>query len=174
LGAELTITNSEKFFSEDQIIVSKTDLKGRITYANRTFYEIAGYTEKECILKPHSLVRHPDMPRSVFQLLWDRIGSGSEVFAYVKNRAKCGGFYWVYAHVTPSYDTSAKVVGFHSNRRVPKRKILDATIIPLYRELLAVEKKHENRKEACAAGLSHLNGKLQSLGVSYDEFIHSL
>jgi hypothetical protein len=71
----------EVFFSDHEIIVSKTDLKGRITYANTTFCRIAGYTEAEVLGQAHSIVRHPDMPRAVFKVLWDTIAAGREIFA---------------------------------------------------------------------------------------------
>jgi PAS domain S-box-containing protein len=92
-------TQTEIFFTEDDIIVSKTDLKGRITYANQSFCQMAGYTEAEMLGQPHSIIRHPDMPRAVFKLLWDTVLEGREIFAYVKNMAKNGNFYWVFADV---------------------------------------------------------------------------
>ena len=98
------LTGVERFFDKDEIIVSKTDLKGRMTYCNDVFLRIAGYTEQELLGQPHSIIRHPDMPRCVFKLLWDTIGAGKEIFAYVINRAKNGDHYWVLAHVTPSRD----------------------------------------------------------------------
>src|SRR5690349_19372657 len=70
---EIAPTNVEVFFDKDDIIVSKTDLKGHITYANKTFCEIAGYTEREVVGQPHSIIRHPEMPRAVFKLLWDTL-----------------------------------------------------------------------------------------------------
>jgi PAS domain S-box-containing protein len=80
-------TGRERTWGDEEIIVSKTDLKGIITYANRTFLNVAGYTEEEVLGKPHNMIRHPDMPRCVFKLLWDTIESGNEIFAYVKNMA---------------------------------------------------------------------------------------
>ena len=77
----ITPTGVERFFPEDEVIVSKTDVKGRITYANETFLNIAGYTEEEVLGQPHSMIRHPDMPRCVFKLLWDTIKARSEIFA---------------------------------------------------------------------------------------------
>jgi PAS domain S-box-containing protein len=99
----------EIFFPASELIVSKTDLKGRLTYANRLFCRVAGYTEAELIGEQHSIVRHPDMPRSVFKLLWDTIEDRREIFAYVKNMAKNGDHYWVYAHVTPSFGADGKI-----------------------------------------------------------------
>ena len=108
-------TRKEVFFPDSEIIVSKTDLKGRITYANQTFCHVAGYDEAELLGQQHSIVRHPDMPRAVFKLLWDTLGEGKEIFAYVKNMTKHGDYYWVFAHVTPSYDGAGKLVGYHSS-----------------------------------------------------------
>lgn len=110
-------TQVEVRFDASDLIVSKTDLKGRITYANRTFCAISGYDEAEVIGQPHAMIRHPDMPRAVFRLLWDAILEGREIFAYVKNMTRTGDHYWVFAHVTPSRDAERRVSGFHSNRR---------------------------------------------------------
>lgn len=85
-------TRHEVTFGEDEIIVSKTNPKGIILCANRTFLKVSGYTEAELLGKPHNIIRHPDMPRCVFKLLWDTIASGSEIFAYVKNMAKNGDY----------------------------------------------------------------------------------
>ncbi|WP_085907460.1 PAS domain-containing protein [Kiloniella majae] len=166
----LPITNKERFFADDDIIVSKTDLKGRITYANQTFLAIADYKEQDVLGQPHSLIRHPDMPRSVFKLLWDTLQNQQEIFAYVKNRAKNGDHYWVIAHVTPSRNAQGKITGYHSNRRVPDRSILDETIIPLYRELLAIEQKSD-RKTGLENSYNKLASVLQDQGLAYDEFI---
>ncbi len=96
---DITRTGKEVFFDRDHFIVSKTDLKGRITYVNRAFCAIAGYGEGELLGAPHSIIRHPDMPRAVFKLLWDRLAEGCEVFAQVKNLTRNGDFYRVFAHV---------------------------------------------------------------------------
>ena len=156
------------------VIVSKTDLKGRITYANRTFMRLAGYGERELIGAPHSIIRHPDMPRCVFQLLWDTLQSGKEIFAYVVNLAANGDHYWVFAHVTPSRDATGEIVGYHSNRRVPDRRIVEDAIMPLYRTLLEEERRHSDRKAGLEASYGMVNALLKEKGVGYDEFILSL
>ena len=99
--ARRATTGREVRFDEEELIVSKTDAQGRITYCNDVFIRISGYTERELLGAPHSLIRHPDMPRAVFKLLWDTIASGEECFAYVVNRAKSGDHYLVRAHLTP-------------------------------------------------------------------------
>ncbi|MCC0052748.1 MAG: PAS domain S-box protein [Rhodobiaceae bacterium] len=166
--------DSELTFDTSEIIVSKTDLKGRITYANRTFARIAGYREAELIGQPHSIIRHPDMPRAVFKLLWDVLEKRDEVFAYVKNLARSGGYYWVFAHVTPSFDNAHNVVGYHSNRRVPRRDVISNVIEPLYAELLAIENSEKNAKSGLQKSYAHLNDIVRSKARSYDELIFSL
>jgi len=168
---DVSTTGTERFFGDDDIIVSKTDLKGRLTYANRIFLDIADYSEQEVLGQQHSIIRHPDMPRCIFKMLWDNIQNGTEIFAYVINRCKNGDHYWVYAHVTPSKDTNDKIIGYHSNRRVPDRKILDEAIIPLYRDLKAAEDKNKNRKQGLEESQSLVSAFLADRSMEYDEYI---
>jgi PAS domain S-box-containing protein len=134
---------------------------------------MAGYREAKLIGQPHSIIRHPDMPRSVFRLLWDTIEDRREIFAFVKNMASNGDHYWVFAHVTPSFDAKGEMIGYHSNRRVPDRAMLEGAIIPLYAEVLKVERHHVNGKEALAAGYKALTDFVASQKVSYDELVFS-
>lgn len=170
---DVSLTGVERVFDKDEVIVSKTDLRGRITYANRVFQRVAGYTEAELLGAPHSIVRHPDMPRCVFKLLWDTLAAGQEIFAYVLNRAHNGDHYWVFAHVTPSYDDRGAVVGYHSSRRLPDRAAVDK-VVPLYRTLLDIENRHSDRKQGMEASFATVVGLLQEKGIGYDEFVFSL
>jgi len=174
MANEVSLTGVERFFKDDEIIVSKTDLKGRMTYVNDLFLKLADYTEQECLGEPHAKIRNPEMPRCIFKLLWDTIQDGRELFAYVVNRSANGDHYWVLAHVTPSKDLDGNVVGYHSNRRVPDRTILENTIIPLYKKLLAEEHKHANSKEGMAASMKMITDLLAENGMEYDEFIAGL
>lgn len=165
-------TQNERVMRDDDFIVSKTDLKGRITYGNQIFIEFSGFTEAECLGKQHNLVRHPDMPRCVFKLLWQHLESGQEIFAYVKNLCKDGSYYWVLANVTPSRDAQGQIVGYYSVRRKPSAKAMG--VIPqLYRELLQIEQNAGSR-DAIGASLAHMNKLLQEKGVSYERFILDL
>ncbi len=155
-------------FSENDFLVSKTDLKGRLTYCNQSFIKAAGYSESELIGKPHNIVRHPDMPKSIFKLLWDRIQSGNEIFAFVKNKTKDGGYYWVYANVTTSTDSSGKAIGYYSVRRKVNENALQ-TIENLYSKLISIEKNQN-----MTASEKYLNKILEEKGISYDEYISSL
>ncbi len=167
-------TGREVFFDKDDLIVSKTNLKGHITYANKTFLEIADYTEAEVIGQPHNLIRHPDMPRCVFKLLWDTVQAGTEIFAYVVNMTKHGDHYWVLAHVTPSYDPKGGIVGYHSTRRVPNPRTIQDIIVPLYRDLVQIEEGHTNRKDGMDASYRRLVEILAERNVPYDEFVADL
>lgn len=168
------LTGVERFFDKDEVIVSKTNTQGMITYANRTFLTISGYAEDEVVGKPHNLIRHPDMPRCVFRMLWETIRSGHEIFAYVVNRCKHGDHYWVLAHVTPSFDAGHGVVGYHSNRRVPDRPALEGTIIPLYRRLSSLEQANPDPKAGLDASTAALAEVLEGKGLSYEQFIFAL
>ena len=174
MAQTITPTDVEVFFAKDDIIVSKTDLKGRITYANQTFCQIAGYSEAELLGQPHSIIRHPDMPRAVFKLLWDTLAEGREVFAYVKNMARNGDYYCVFAHVTLSFDHNKKIVGYRSSRRVPDRKIVETAIMPVYAAVLQEERRHHNGQAALSASFKLVVDVLQSKKLTYDEFIFSL
>lgn len=168
------LSGKEVYFGDDEIIVSKTDLTGKLTYGNRTFYKLAGLTEKQCIGQQHNIIRHPEMPRCVFDLLWSSLKSGEEIFAYVNNRSSNGDNYWVFAHVTPSYDASGKIVGYHSNRRVPNRKVLEKYIIPLYKDLLATEQAIASPKEALQASKSKLDNILKESGLTFNQWMFAL
>lgn len=168
------LTGVERPFHDDELIVTKTDKGGRITYANRTFLRVAALTEEKALGQPHNLIRHPDMPRVVFKLLWDTLGAGNEIFAYVLNRAVNGDHYWVFAHVTPSRDTGGNIIGFHSSRRTADKRIVNDIISPLYKSLLAEEAKHSRIREGMAASEAMLVGLLRDRGLSYEQLIFSL
>ncbi len=162
-------TSIERVMREDDFIVSMTDLKGRITYGNRIFIEFSGYTGAELIGSQHNIIRHPDMPRGVFQLLWDKIQGGNECFAYVKNMSKDGGFYWVFANVTPTFDPGGNITGYLSIRRKPKMSGIQA-VTGLYATMLEEEKK-AGAANAIAASCKVLADVLNEKGLSYDELV---
>jgi len=171
-----TPINKERVMSADELIVSKTDASGRLTYCNRIFIDYAGYSEHELLGQQHNIVRHPDMPRSVFYLLWTTLKSGNEFFGYVKNMTKDGSYYWVIANVTPSYSgagTDVKdIIGFFSVRRKPdpaKVRVIET----IYRDMLSAEKQAGSR-DAIAAGTKVLMDIVNKTGKDYREFILSI
>lgn len=173
INSNVYLSGVERLLGNDELIVSKTNLKGHITYANDIFCEIADYELSEVLGQPHSVVRHPSMPRTIFYMLWEALKNGREIFAYVVNRGNLGDHYWVLAHVTPSYNESGEIVGYHSNRRKPSEAAL-VVIKQLYKELLAVEESHQDRKAGMQAGIECLTNKLNNIGVGYDEYVLSL
>jgi len=130
--------NSDEWhFSPDAYILSETDSKGIILYANDLFCELAGYRLDELIGQPHNIVRHPDMPRIAFKGLWDDVASKGFWTGVVKNLRKDGGYYWVYATALRKVHSDGSVT-YLSIRRVPDRTSVEACI-PLYAELKAAE-----------------------------------
>lgn len=158
---------AEVKFTENEIIVSKTDINGKITYGNELFLKLAGYSEKDILHAPHNIVRHPDMPKIIFKLLWETLKQGKEIYAYVVNKSKNGDYYWVIANVTPSYDSHGKVVGYYSVRRKPSDKAL-GIIKPLYQKLLSAEKSG-----GMSASEKIINELIAKNGGHYDKFILS-
>ena len=169
----ISLTGHARSFAQADIIVSKTDTKGILTYVNDVFVNISGYEERELIGKPHSLIRHPHMPRCIFKLLWDTISNGQEIFAYVNNRCKNGDNYWVLAHVTPTLGPGGRIVGYHSSRRLPASGAL-AVIQPLYRQLYDEEQRQSTAKVALETSSRLLSSLISQSGKNYDQFILSL
>ncbi len=166
-------TGKERTFGEDEVIVSKTDTKGKITYGNDVFLKISGYPEDVIVGAPHSILRNPAMPRCVFKLLWNKIEAGDEIFAYVVNMANGGDHYWVFAHVTPTFGPDGKITGYHSNRRKPTPEQI-RTVSALYKSLLDIEERSSDRKAGMEQAYEHLSAMLKSKGVSYEEFVFSI
>jgi len=166
-------TGNEVTFAEHEIIVSKTDTRGVITYANDVFLRVAGYTEAEVLGQAHNFIRHPSMPRCVFAQLWDTIKSGQEIFAYVVNMARNGDHYWVFAHVTPSFDSEGRQVGYHSNRRSMYSDALPK-VRDLYARLCQEEQKYNEPARAVEAGRRLLTSVLAAQKMDYAEFVFSL
>ena len=161
-------TQIQKQLDADDFIVSKTDTKGKIIYGNKVFIKMSGYSEVELLGQPHSILRHADMPKIVFKLLWDRIQNKKEIFAYVKNMCKDGAYYWVFANVTATVDENGNIRDFHSVRRKPSEKAM-AIIPDLYTQLLSAE-----RSGGVDASKKLLDKILDEKGVDYDGFILSI
>ncbi len=130
---------NEEYTFEDGLIVSSTDLKGIITYANRRFCKISGYTKDELVGKNHNIVRHPDMPKKIFKEMWDTIKQGKEWNGIIKNLRRDGKYYWAYSHVTPIVNDD-KITGYSAVRRPAFSTEVEENI-PIYEDLLEKESK---------------------------------
>ena len=162
--------NRERPFDVHEMFFSTTDLKGLLTAWNGVFARVSGYSPEELAGEPHNIVRHPDMPRCVFKLLWDYLLAGKPIGAYVKNRAKSGEFYWVFALASPHRD------GFLSIRLKPTSPLL-STVEKLYAELLTYESEYgRDRRAGMNESSSRLMQQLAALNFrNYDEFMtHAL
>ena len=159
----------ERTFRDDELIVSKTDPSGRITYANDLFVSLAGYSRSELMGAPHSIVRHPDMPRGIFKLLWDTVSSGNEVFAIVKNLSRNGDHYWVLAHVSPTFGADGTIVGHHSNRRTAERASI-AVLEPIYARMRQEEERH-GKVAGAEASIAVLMAELQARHTTYSSLM---
>ena len=162
----------ERVLADHDLIVTKTDLRGHLTYVNDTFLRISAITEAEALGAAHNVIRHPAMPGGVFRLLWDRIAGGTEIFAFVINKGIDGVDYWVFAHVTPSYDAGGKIIAYHSMRRAPARSALPA-VTALYQQMRAIE-KGKPRRSGAQESLAWLVAHLAERGLTYDQWVWSL
>ena len=150
-------------------IISKTDTFGNITYANEYFSQVCGYSENELLGTPHNIVRHPDMPRVAFKLMWDTIKGGKNFRAIVKNLAKDGRYYWVVTDFEHRYDPmSGDIVGYTAVRNPASREAI-ALIEPIYKKLVEIEFEH-----GIEASGRFLNEFLAEKKLTYDEFVHTV
>lgn len=168
-----TPTGRESPLGDDELIVTKTDTRGRLTYANEVFLRVSHLDGKGVLGQPHSIIRHPDMPRCVFELLWKTISAGEEFFGYVLNLATNGDHYWVFAHVTPSRAVDGTITGYHSNRRKPEPRHV-AAISAIYRDLAAAERAEADRKAGQRRGGEELASLLHARNSTYERFVFSI
>jgi hypothetical protein len=127
--------------------------------------DIVGATEEELLGQPHSIIRHPDMPKSIFKKLWTDLHARKEVFAFVKNLCFDGSYYWVFANVSPSFDENGELIGYYSVRRQVADELIP-TFEDLYSKILLTEQSMD-----VDAGLSYLTSFLNDQGMDYDKFI---
>jgi PAS domain S-box-containing protein len=164
---EDTTEAKEIHIHSKDMIVSSTDIKGNIIYANDIFCKIAGYSREELIGQPHNIIRHPHMPKVVFYLLWETILKGNIIYAFVKNQAKNGDFYWVKAYVKPIIE-NAEIKQFTSYRK-PVNDLAKEYIGKLYETLLEYEKDYTIEET-----LTFVVEFLKSKNLTYEQFIDRL
>ena len=169
----ITIKDEEIKLHDGEFIVSKTDTTGRVTYANRVFMEICGYSEEELLGVQHNIIRHPDMPRGVYRFLWSTIETGQEFFGFVKNLCADGRYYWVFANVTPDYDINGEVIGYLSVRRKPSQKAID-TLGPIYKAMIDIESNSASKKTAPDEPIAFLVQQLEDMKIDYQSFVLGL
>ncbi len=153
MRVNMPVTNVERQLKDGDSVVSKTNLKGVITYINRTFMEISGFEEDELIGAPQNIVRHPDMPPAAFKDLWDTLKAGKSWKGMVKNRCKDGGFYWVEANANPIFE-NGRAVGYMSLRTKPTREQIEYA-----------ERIYKDIREGKARGITVKQGRILRTGM---------
>uniref|UniRef100_UPI00404A3998 PAS domain-containing protein n=1 Tax=Flavobacterium sp. TaxID=239 RepID=UPI00404A3998 len=163
------IIDKEVSWDKTQVIMSKTNPRGIIEYANEVFVDVCGYEDFELMGKPHSIIRHPDMPKVIFKVLWEKLQNGENFHAIVKNLAKSGRYYWVITDFEIAKDENGEIINYFARRKAVPQEVITNHIEPLYKKLLQIED---------ASGIvyseKYLNGFLEEKNKSYVQFIMEL
>ncbi len=163
-----SVIDEEILIQDEEVLISKTDPKGIITEANDVFCKVAGYTEEELVGSPHNCIRHPDMPRIMFKIVWEHIKDRENVMAVVKNLAKDGRYYWVVTDFVTEVDADRNVTGYTAYRRPVSDKVKEA-ILPLYRALTAIE-----NIEGIEASEKFLTEYFTKRDLTYDDMVEDI
>ena len=172
MNTKTVLTKREVSFPDDKLLISKTNANGIITYFNTIFLQVSGFSEAELIGQPHSIVRHPDMPRVIFKMLWDTLKQHREFNGYFKDMTKTGETFWVFVTITPSYNLDHQLNGYYMVCRKPEDEKLEY-IKGFYQELKEIEEQ-SNSEEGLNQSLFKLNTVLNARECGYDEFILSI
>ena len=164
----IQMIDKEIILDPTRVIMSKTDPKGIIEYANDYFVEISGYEDYELMGQPHNIIRHPDMPKVIFKELWRRLAKGENIHALVKNRAKDGRYYWVLTDFETKYNEQGEITSYYARRKAaPSHAVFQ--IEKLYKTLLSIEKT-----QSVNVSERYFFGLLEEKGMNYDQFILSI
>ncbi|CAM3989121.1 PAS domain-containing protein [Flavobacterium sinopsychrotolerans] len=166
---KVTPIDKEVSWDKTQVIMSKTNPSGIIEYANEVFVDVCGYEDYELMGQPHNIIRHPDMPKVIFKVLWENLKEGKNFHAIVKNLAKSGRYYWVITDFEIAKDEKGVIVNYFGRRRAVPQEVISFHIEPLYKKLLQIE---------AASGIEfsekYLIGFLEEKKTSYVEYIKAL
>ncbi|WP_245586374.1 PAS domain-containing protein [Olivibacter sitiensis] len=164
-----TPIDKEVAWDKTKTIMSKTDQYGTIEYANDVFIDVCGYEDYELMGQPHNIIRHPDMPKVIFKVLWENLKEGNNFHAIVKNLAKSGRYYWVMTDFEVTRNTDGEITNYIGRRKAVPTEIIDKHIAPLYKRLLQIE-----QTTSVDASEKYLIGFLEEQGNTYVGFIQSI
>lgn len=156
----------------DEMIISKTDLQGRLTYANRAFMRVANFSELQLLGQNHNIIRHASMPRGVFHGLWKTLKSGQEFFGFVKNKTADGDYYWVFANITPDV-MDGEVIGYYSVRRTPSKQAIQV-IEGIYQQMRDKESKADRQQAPELSWNWMVETVERQHEMSYEQYVLSL
>lgn len=161
--------DKEVIWDKTQTIMSKTDLFGTIEYINDVFTDVSGYEDGEIVSKPHNSIRHPDMPKAIFKLLWTNIKAGNQFHGIIKNLAKSGRYYWAITNFEYTKDAKGSITNYIAKRKSVPQEVITSHIEPLYKKILSVEQASGE-----IAAEKYLVGYLEETGLSYVDYITKL
>ncbi len=164
-----TPSDREVDWNKNKVLLSKTDTKGTILYANEDFIDVSGYDEFELIGQPHNIIRHPDMPKVIFKFLWDSIKASKNIHVIIKNMSKTGRYYWVITDFKIIADSDGEIVGYFGTRKSVPEDVIVKFIEPLYKKLLHIEEA-----SGMSASEEYLTGFLEERKKTYMEYIDHL
>jgi len=169
LQNRIAVIDKEVTWDKTQVIMSKTNAFGIIEYANEVFVDVSGYEDYELMGQPHNIIRHPDMPKVIFKVLWENLKQGKNFHAIVKNLAKSGRYYWVITDFEIAKDENGVIVNYFGRRQSVPQEVISLHIEPLYKKLLQIE---------AASGVEfsekYLIGFLEEKKRTYVEYIKEL
>lgn len=163
-----TLIDKEVIWDKTKTIMSKTDKYGTIEYANEVFVDVCGYEDHELVGQPHNIIRHPDMPKVIFKVLWDNLKAGNNFHAVAKNLAKSGRYYWVITDFDISRNEDGEITHYFARRKAIPQEVI-AKIEPLYKKLLQIEEV-----TGIEGSEKYLTGFLEEQGKDYVEYLKGL
>lgn len=163
------LVDKEVTWDKTKVIMSKTDAFGTIEYANEVFVDVCGYEDYELMGQPHSIIRHPDMPKVIFKVLWEKLKNGENFHAIVKNLAKSGRYYWVITDFEISKNEAGEIVNYFARRRSVPQEVITNHIEPLYKKLWQIE-----AASSIEYSEKYLNGFLEEKNKTYVQYILEL
>lgn len=168
-NSNVTPINKEVNWNKNKTIISRTDVYGTIVSVNEAFTETSGYSEKELVSKPHNIIRHPDMPKCIFKILWNNLKNGENFFGIVKNLAKSGEYYWVLTDFDIIKDKNGTIINYEAKRIAVPQELIAIEIEPLYGRIAKLEEFYGEN-----GGENYLNGFLEKEDKNYVEYIRHL
>lgn len=161
--------DEEVLWDKTTTLMSRTNKHGHIMETNKAFQEVSGYTEAELYNQPHSFIRHPDMPKVVFKILWENLKGHNNFHAIIKNLSKSGRYYWVITNFEIVRNEQDEITAFVSHRKALPKALISEHIAPLYERLLKIEKAN-----GLEVSERYFNGFLEDRKTTYDAFIRQL
>lgn len=166
------MNNQELDITSDQLIVSKTNPAGKITYCNQDFIELSGYNESELVGQPHSIIRHPEMPCGIFHLMWQTLKQNKEFNGLVKNKTKSGNSYWAFTNITPVHSLSGQLTSYTCAKRQPNPAAI--TMFSMYYEQMLEHEAGQRNEAVAKQSVTLLTELLSAMGDNYETSVFKL